>query len=153
MNHLKRKLLLVPLTTVAIVIAGGLSLAGDDEKGFKPKCPISGGAPNTDVSVDCNGGKGYLCCSGYVIAYREDSAKYAAKANHQLVGTGQAEQNGCPLTGGKTNPSTTLEIAGVDVNFCCGGCRGKVAKAEKDAQIETVFGAKAFAKGFLVASK
>jgi hypothetical protein len=101
--------------------------------------------------VDYKGGKLFLCCPGCTGAFNENTAKYAATANLQLVATGQAKQAKCPLTGGKCNPNTATEVAGVKVCFCCGGCKGKVAKASGDEQLKLVFGNKAFAKGFKVA--
>jgi hypothetical protein len=68
-----------------------------------------------------------------------------------LVATGQAKQAKCPLTGGKCNPDTATEVAGVKVCFCCGGCKSKVTKASVDEQIKLLFNDKAFAKAFKVA--
>jgi len=101
--------------------------------------------------VDYKGGKVFLCCPGCTGAFKKNTAKYAAKANLQLVATGQAKQAKCPLTGGKCNPDTATDVAGVKVCFCCGGCKGKVAKAGGDEQIELLFNDKAFAKAFRVA--
>ena len=114
-------------------------------------CPISGKAVNKSVAVDYKGGKVFLCCAGCTGAFKKNADKYATKANIQLVATGQAKQAKCPLTGGKCNPDTATKVAGVDVCFCCGGCKGKVAKAKDDEQAKLVFGDKAFAKGFKVA--
>jgi hypothetical protein len=94
-----------------------------------------------------------MCCPGCPGAFEKNTSKYAAKANHQLVLTGQAKQVECPLTGGKLNPDTAIEVCGTKVSFCCNGCKGKVAKAEGDAQIALVFGDKAFEKGFKVKAK
>jgi hypothetical protein len=137
----------------SLVIAASWTVADEAKKEFKPKCPVSGKAAKSDCTVDYQGGKVHLCCPGCVAPFKKDTDKFAAKANHQLVGTGQAKQKGCPLTGGKCNPSTALEVAGINVCFCCNGCRGKVAGAESDEQVEKVFGKKAFAKAFKVAAK
>ena len=58
--------------------------------------------------------------------------KFAAKVNYQIIATKQAKQIGCPMTGGKLNKETALEVgyAKVPVAFCCEKCQGKV----KDAQ-------------------
>lgn len=114
-------------------------------------CPISGKPINKSVAVDYKGGKVFLCCPGCTGAFKKNTAKYAAKANLQLVATGQAKQAKCPLSGNGCNPDTATDVAGVKVCFCCGGCKGKVAKTSGDEQIELVFGDKAFAKGFQVA--
>jgi hypothetical protein len=72
------------------------------------------------------------------------------KANAQLVGTGQAKATKCPLTGKPINKEMTVEVSGIKVGLCCGGCKGKVEKAEGDKKAELVFSDAAFAKGFKV---
>ncbi len=119
----------------------------------KALCPVSGKAADMAVAVDYNGGKVYMCCPGCPGVFKKDTAKFAAKANQQLVVTGQAEQVGCPLSGGKVNADTTVELCGVKVGFCCNGCKGKATKAEGDVQLAMLFGEKAFKKGFKVKSK
>jgi YHS domain-containing protein len=120
---------------------------------FKAKCPVSGAAAKKESSVDYKGGKVYFCCDGCPAKFTKDTAKYATKANQQLVVTGQAKQEKCPLTGNKLNPATVTEIGGVKVCFCCDNCKGKVAKASADEQVKMVFGDAAFAKAFKVGSK
>ena len=120
---------------------------------FKAKCPVSGGAAKKESAIDYKGGKLYFCCDGCPETVKKDTAKYAAKANHQLVVTGQAKQEKCPLTGGKLNPETVTELGGVKVCFCCNGCKGKVTKASADEQVKMVVGDEAFGKGFKVAGK
>jgi YHS domain-containing protein len=149
---------------IAAIIAVGLVLAigtanADKEAKKDPlagaKCPVSGKAAK-DIdgsSVDYKGGKVYLCCAGCPKAFEKDTAKFAAKANQQLYQTGQAKLVKCPITGKKLNPETKISVAGTDVCFCCNGCKGKASKAEGDAQLELVFGDKAFEKGFEVAKK
>jgi YHS domain-containing protein len=111
------------------------------------KCPISGGKVSKEASVDYKGGKVYFCCPGCIPKFKEDQAKYEAKANEQLVLSGQFEQIGCPLTGGRVNPSTKIKVCGIDVGFCCKGCQGKVKTAAADKQSEIVF-VKGFDKAF-----
>jgi YHS domain-containing protein len=135
----------------AACAAEGGGCAAAAEKKCSAKCPISGKAVSTSIAVAYKGGKVFLCCAGCTGAFKKNTDKYAAKANHQLVATGQAKQAKCPLTGGKCNPDTATDVAGVKVCFCCGGCKGKAAKAKGDEQIKLVFGDKAFAKGFKVA--
>ena len=113
------------------------------------KCPISGENISKDASVDYKGGKLYFCCTGCIEKYKENAKKYQAKANQQLVATGQAKQFACPLTGGKLNPATKLKVCGLDVCFCCMGCQGKVKKASAEKQTEMVF-ASGFDKAFAV---
>jgi YHS domain-containing protein len=115
------------------------------------KCVVSGKAA-TENAVDYKGGKVYFCCENCPKAFSKDTAKFATKANAQLVATGQAKQDKCPLSGAKLNPDTEITVAGAKVAFCCEKCQGKV-KAAKDAEaLELVFSDKAFEKaGFKVA--
>lgn len=116
------------------------------------KCPVSDEKVSEDASIDYKGGKVYFCCSGCEAKFKMDQAKYAVKANQQLVITGQAKQIGCPLSGGKVNESTKIKVCGVEVGFCCKNCQGKVAKASPDKQCAMVFG-KNFDKAFQVPKK
>jgi YHS domain-containing protein len=131
---------------VLVVAAVGALIADDKaEKSSDAKdkcvakCPISGEDISKDASIDYKGGKLYFCCMGCAGKFKDSVAKYQAKANEQLVMTGQFKQVGCPLTGGKVNPATKIKVAGVDVGFCCGGCQGKVKKATAEKQAEIVF--------------
>jgi hypothetical protein len=116
----------------------------------KAMCPVSGKAADKAVAVAHNGGKVYLCCPGCPGAFKKNTAKYTAKANHQLVVTGQAKQVGCPISGGDVNADTTVELCGVKVGFCCNGCKGKAKKAKGDEQVAMLFGEKAFKNGYKV---
>jgi YHS domain-containing protein len=112
------------------------------------KCPVSGEAVSKDASVDYKGAKLYFCCKDCAASFAKDKAKYAAKANLQLVVTGQAVQKSCPLTGGKTNASTAIDVGGAKVVFCCNGCKGKVSRMTPAAQLKAVFADKVFDKNF-----
>jgi len=137
----------------AVLLAACLAWTANAEKKeeFKAKCPISGKPAQKSAAVDYKGGKVYFCCPGCPGAFKKDTAKYAAKANHQLAITGQAKLVKCPVAGRDLNPATAIDVAGVKVCFCCGGCKGKATKVSGDEQIELIFNDKAFAKGFKVA--
>ena len=68
----------------------------------------------------------------------------AAKANAQLVASKQYVQKGCPFSGGELNAETKIKVGGAEVAFCCNNCKGKAEKMEGDAQLEALFGEKAF---------
>lgn len=150
---------------IAVVLAVGLVLSigtanADKEakKGAKKAeakltCPVSGKPVNPEATVDYKGGKVAFCCTNCPKAFAANTAKYATKANLQLVQSGQAKEVKCPITGKDLNPETKISVAGTNVCFCCNGCKGKVTKAEGDAQLELVFGDKAFDKGFVVGKK
>ena len=136
----------------AAAIAVGSPLRADDLAAAR--CPISGEAVSKDASIDYKGAKLYFCCSDcastFSSAKDKEKAKYAAKANLQLVVTGQAVQKGCPLSGGKTNPDTAIDIGGAKVAFCCNGCKGTVAKMKLGEQIKKVFSDEPFDKNFKI---
>ncbi|QDT53431.1 hypothetical protein Pan44_14480 [Caulifigura coniformis] len=121
-----------------------------DEKKTDLKCPVSSATAKTENAVEHNGGKVYFCCMNCPKAFAKDPAKYAEKANAQLIASGQAKQVKCPLSGGKINPEKTATVAGVEVKFCCEKCQGKVAAATGDEQAKLVFSDAAFKKGFEV---
>ena len=114
------------------------------------KCPVSGKAAKAASSVDYKGGKVYFCCDQCPDAFKNETTKFAAKANMQLVATGQANEVKCPITGNDLNPATAIDVSGVKVAFCCNNCKVKVSKAEGDEQVNLVFGEEAFKKGFEV---
>ena len=128
--------------------------AEDAKKEFKATCPVAKTkAAKEDKSVEYKGGKVYFCCGGCPDAFKKDTAKYATRANMQLVQTGQAKEVKCPLTGGDLNPATKIKVGDVEVCFCCDKCKGKTEALKGDEQLELVFSDKAFDKGFKVGSK
>lgn len=132
-------------TLVACAMLVGVSISADKEKvDLKDvKCPVSGKAINPDAKVAYRGGDVYFCCNNCPKAFEKNTAKFAAKATHQLASTKQIEQEKCPISGRDLNPETALKVQGVEVAFCCNNCRGKVEKAEGDEQLELAFGEKA----------
>jgi YHS domain-containing protein len=126
-------------------------VTADDAPGADVKCPVSGKAVDPAATVDFNGGKVYLCCENCPAAFKADPAKYAAKANLQLVQTKQLEQTACPLTGKPTKPNILVDVDGVKVGLCCNNCKGKVDKASTDEKVSLLFGDTS--KGFKPAKK
>ena len=140
---------------VALLVSGVVLAEKADKKvsAKGAKCPISG-KPAKDVdgsSVAYKGGKVFLCCAGCPTAFKKNTAKFAAKANHQLVVTKQAKAVACVFSGRPLNPATKVDIGGQAIAFCCNGCKGKVEKSED--KVALVFNDKAFAKGFKVGAK
>jgi YHS domain-containing protein len=137
----------------AAVLAVAVVSIGAEEKAdlSKIKCPVSNRAVNPEAAVDYKGGKAYFCCMNCPKAFADNTAKFAAKANAQLVATGQAAQAKCPISGRDLNDETAIEVAGAKVVFCCNNCKGRVERAEGDAKVELAFGEEAFKKaGFKV---
>ena len=137
--------LALAFVAVSAVVYGEVKLDG-------VKCVVAPSKPAKEANaVDYKGGKVYFCCMNCPKAFQKDTAKYAAAANAQLVATGQAKQEKCPLSGGALNAETKITVAGADVCFCCDKCQAK-AKDSKD-QVEFLFNDKAFEKaGFKVSA-
>lgn len=138
------------------VLALVVSVAVYAEEGKKDlskiKCPVSGKAVVADKTKEYKGGVVYFCCDNCPKSFNEE--KHGTKANAQLVATGQAKQEKCPLSGGKLNPDTKITVGGADITFCCNMCKGKVEAAKGDEQLALVFSNKAFEKaGFKVPEK
>jgi YHS domain-containing protein len=125
------------------------AFAGD----FKANCPVSGAAAKEDHKVEKDGKTVYFCCDNCPKKYEGNESKFAAKTNYQLFQTNQIKQKACPLTGKELNPETKTKVGkgGVEVAFCCNNCKGKVAKAKPDEQVNLVF--KDVKKGFETAKK
>ena len=132
----------------ALIACAALALRAEEAKKVELKCPVSGQAAKADHTVDFNGGKVQFCCDKCPKAFSADTAKFATKANAQLIASGQAKQVKCPLSGGKLNPEAKKTVASVEVQFCCNMCKGKVEKAQGDDQLALVFSNEAFKKGF-----
>jgi YHS domain-containing protein len=158
---MNRRVVCTLALAAAVIFTARYAVPDEEKKGesqdrpaAKPrvtaKCPVGGDAISKEAFVDYKGGKVYFCCAACIPKFKEATAKYATKANVQLVLTGQAKQKACPFSGNKVNPSTKTEVGGVSVAFCCAGCEGRVKKAEGDDRLEMVFGDKTFDKGFVV---
>ena len=136
---------------LAVVAFVGQTIAADGEA--KAVCPVAGKPANPAQTVEYKGATISLCCGNCKAAFTKNPAKFAAKANLQLVATGQAKQVSCPFAGKPVNPDQSVTVAGTEVQFCCGNCKAKAAKAEGDDQIKLIFDDKAFDKGFKVTEK
>lgn len=137
--------MMLPALLAASVWAADIKLEG-------VKCLVAGSkAASKEQSADHKGGKVFFCCGNCKKAFETSPAKFAVKANHQLVVTGQAKQTKCPLSGIACKEDKVVDVAGAKVYFCCENCQGKVASAKGDEQAELVFSDKAFEKaGFKV---
>lgn len=141
----KSRNVLVALCSVMLLAATLVAAEKIDLKNIK--CVVNAkGAAKEGTGVAYKGGEVFFCCQNCPKAFAADTAKFATRANHQLVATKQAKQSACPLSGGKLNPDKTVTVAGATVAFCCENCQGAVAKLEGDAQLEKVFSDAAFAK-------
>lgn len=101
-------------------------------------------------AVDYKGGKVFFCCPNCPKAFSANPSKQATQANLQLAASGQAKQEKCPFSGQPVDGSKSVKVGGVNVAFCCEGCKGKVAKASPEDAVQLVFADKGFDKGFKV---
>ena len=103
--------------------------------------------------LDYKDGKLFLCCSSCVKKMDRDPGKYEAKANYQLVYTGQYRQHACPFTGKEvTSESPQVEVDGgplgvVEVKVCSDEMVQQLDAMEFGDQVKTVFGPKGFETG------
>lgn len=134
------------LVVVGLTATATLSLADQPPEGTM--CPVSEEAVDAEVTADYRGATVYFCCEDCQKSFHEDPAKYAGRANLQLVMTKQFEQKACPLTGRPKRSDKTVAIEGVDVQFCCGNCLKKVEGADDDGKVKLAFEDAAFDKGF-----
>jgi hypothetical protein len=135
----------------AMFCLAAASLIAADPKLEGVKCIVNPkAAAKADKFREHNGGKVFFCCDNCPKAFDKDTAKFATKANMQLVATGQAKQVKCPYSGQDLNPDTAVKVGGIEVTFCCDKCQGKTKAASADEAIEMVFNDKAFNKGFKV---
>ncbi len=151
---MKARILLAMLAVVGMIAVVGLNAADKaDDPLAGVKCPVSGKAVKADTGVKYKDGEVYFCCMNCPKAFAANTAKFAAKANHQLAATGQYVEKVCPLTGRKLNDATAIDVSGVEVSFCCNGCKGKASKLAGAEQVDLIFADKAFDKGFVKAAK
>ena len=112
----------------------------------KVKCMVSGAAAKeakTSEWKECNV---YFCCDNCKGKFDADKKAMAAKANHQLIATGQVTQKACPFSGGELNKDATVEFKGAKVSFCCNNCKGKAEKMSDDDKVANLFGEEAYGK-------
>ncbi len=139
------------LGALALLVAS-MAIAAEGVSVEGVNCLLQGSKPaNIEKLAKYKEGNVYFCCKGCLGKFEkmtdEEKTKLAAKANSQLVATKQYAQEVCPFTGGKLNDETAIKVNGAEVKFCCNKCKGKAEKLEGDAQVDEVFGEKAFEKG------
>lgn len=120
-----------------------------EEAKFTAKCPISGADAKKEQAAKYKEKEVYFCCGDCKAAFEKDNTKHVVKANHQLVQTKQYRQAKCPLSGGDLNKEQVAKINGVNVQFCCEKCQGKVAAASAEEQLTMAFSEEAFKKAFV----
>ena len=117
------------------------------------KCVISGRAVAADATAKLDEYTVYFCCGNCVKAFNKDKGKFTAKAFHQIVSTKQAKQDTCPKSGRPLNSEVVLEVEGVNVGFCCNGCKGWAKKLPDDDRITKLFNRDVFEKNYSTVKK
>ena len=150
---MKLRSLLVAASSIAVLT---LTVFAAEEIKLKDiKCVMNPkAAAKAEKSVDYKGGKVFFCCDNCPKAFTKKvktDKMVAAKGNHQLVATHQAEQTKCPFSGGPSKSATAITVAGAKIAFCCENCQAKAKKMTGDDQLVALFGDEAFKKaGFEV---
>ena len=84
--------------------------------------------------------------------FDESPKKFAAKANFQLVASGQYTQTACPVNKGKIHTAKAkknlkkVTVSGMEVDLCCPGCLKKYNKTND--KFALIFSDKGYEKGF-----
>jgi uncharacterized pyridoxamine 5'-phosphate oxidase family protein len=143
---MKTRMMIASLVAMA-VFATAYAVEGPKLEGVK--CIVNPkAAAKAEQSAEWKDGKVYFCCGNCKGKFdkmsKEDKEKMAPQANAQLVASKQYEQKACPLSGGKLDASTAVEVAGSKIAFCCNNCKGKVEKMKDEEKLVEVFGEKAF---------
>lgn len=142
---MQRRIFFCALAAIA-AWCGGAAIAADAPE---LKCPVSGHPAGKQHVALHNGGKVCFCSAQCAKKFADKPAEFAAKANLQLVQSGQFKLVKCPLEGYTLNPVAALEVGGVNILFCCKGCKNEVRLAQtEDERINLVFGDQPFKKGF-----
>tara|TARA_B100001996_G_scaffold353614_1_gene315088 strand:+ start:875 stop:1360 length:486 start_codon:yes stop_codon:yes gene_type:complete len=142
-------------TTLFLVSA--ILVGGDDPKSKTIICVVSGDEINKSELKDhehskYRDGKVYFCCGGCKMDFDESPKKFAAKANFQLVSSGQYTQTACPVNKGKIHTAKAkknlkkVTVNGMEVDLCCPGCLKKYNKAND--KFALIFSDKGYEKGF-----
>ena len=117
---------------------------------LQPVCVIDDHPIDRAISTDWQGGKVCFCSEKCLKEFLASTGKYAARANHQLLASGQARQVACPFTGKPLNSQIpTVRVAGADIGFCCRACQQTVTRADRQTRFDLIFG-DAFRTGFAV---
>ena len=139
----------------------------EDEKGSLIHCPVAGmkgmedccqggwcgRKPKPGLTTAYKGGVVQFCCKECIEDFKNSTSKFAAVANHQLVTTGQARQERCPVTGEAFDPAISAEVAGVVIRFANDGARATIRNANEAQRVIFVFGDSAFGKAFRIVEK
>ena len=147
-----QRLLLCPVALLTSVLTFSL-LSATETPLDKAACPVTGKPVDSQIHAAYKSARVYFVDVAARDEFEQSQLKFAAKANHQLVVTGQAHQVRCPLTGDEPDGEQTVEIAGATVAFRSRGYQRRITDADETKRLAIVFNDRAFAKGFEVNDK
>jgi uncharacterized pyridoxamine 5'-phosphate oxidase family protein len=145
---MKTRMIVGVMSAIAVLASFAVAI-GPSLEGVK--CIIAADKPaKAEKAATYKEGKVFFCCDNckgkFEKSSKEDIAKMAHKANHQLVATKQYEQQACPMSGGKLDAATAIEVNGTKIAFCCKNCKGEAEKLKGDEQVQKLFSDEAFEK-------
>jgi len=146
---------LLKILTLASFMLCASDLPAQDVDLTGVKCPVKGGPAKADVYVNYNYAVVYLCCAKCKAAFVEDmklrsKGEYVARANHQLVVTGQYQQRACICGEGVPEKREFVsDVGGAEVAFFSAACKQKFDDAGGLAgKLEMAFAYSPFKKLF-----
>ncbi|HJN09898.1 MAG: hypothetical protein QGG09_13925 [Pirellulaceae bacterium] len=150
---LNRHLVVGPLAVALLGLSSLVVAQKKDKQEIKLdgiKCLFCKMDVSKDAFVEYKGARVFFGCAGCPEAFKENTKKFATKANAQLVATKQARQKACPVSGKPHKKEFKLTLGKAEVAFCCPNCKEATAKLESDAQLEKLFSEAAFKTAFRV---
>jgi len=119
------------------------------------KCVVEGDRNAVgSATADYKDGKIYLCCDRCARTFSKDAelaedAKFATKANHQLVLTGQYVQKFCPVSGNALDENFGLTVGAVEIGFSGADCQAKIEQLKTiEEKVALLFSDSTFDKAF-----
>ena len=89
MKKLLAVVMALTVVTAGVAVAQDAKAPSKDDTGKavvrQLTCPVMGGAINTNIFVDVEGKRIYLCCKGCIDAVKKDPAKFIAKLEESGV--------------------------------------------------------------------
>lgn len=123
----------IAIVAGAVLMLVGVGIAGVQESQAVDKkmegetvkkqtvCPVMGGAVNTNLYVDYDGKRIYVCCKDCIETVKKDPVKYIRELEAAGVTLYKA-QTTCPVMGGKIDKKVYADYDGKRIYFCCAGC-------------------------------
>ncbi len=147
---MKQALLLTAILGMAVMTPGiadssKSSATKSSSKSGQRVCPVSGDEAGTRYSSKWRDGKVYFAASAARTAFEEAPQDFAARANHQLVMTGQYAQHSCPICEKKELlRSQKASVNKVSVYFSSEKCRKEFLDNSTDEKMTLAFSEKVF---------